>query len=493
MYSYHPCKEFSCRRKSVWETTLPSILLALALLIIPVAAQAQSATIVGYLSNFDAVNNTGQDVHGLEIQLEGLSPADIYYTFSVNRYGAPTVVPYATGVYVRWMSPFDSSAQQFTATTVPHAPNTAFGGTCYQWQFNYATCGCEHFGVTLRANALATTYRWLVADPQTPGALTTYGTPVAIPGPVWVIAPPAQPEAPPVVVAEIAAPEAPNPELQWGDAQWVKVFKTEMPREVGLDELVGDNPVVPQDPGHVETAWKLIQNSPPTSQKQKGRLANQGQLGGGSQSVIRRYEFYAYTGAYNPVTHEAMCGGDGSCNAPLDGELGDAIGAQMAAANIAVPSITVTTAGNGSVSSADKVISCGNKCSAVYPLGTVVTMVASPASGYVFTGWGGACTGAQATCSVAVNDALNVTATFTPQFTLSIGRGGSGTVTSAPAGIDCGKNCSAKFAQGTTVTLNATPAAGLRFINWTGDCSGTTPTCNVTITRSTSVQANFAK
>jgi hypothetical protein len=63
----------------------------------------------------------------------------------------------------------------------------------------------------------------------------------------------------------------------------------------------------------------------------------------------------------------------------------------------------------------------------------------------------------------------NVTANFTQIFTLSIGRGGSGTVTATPNGTDralnCGNACSAKFMQGTTVVLTATPAAGLNFVN----------------------------
>src|SRR5438105_2721953 len=50
-----------------------------------------------------------------------------------------------------------------------------------------------------------------------------------------------QPAAPPVLEAEIVAPEPPEPPEQFGDAQWVKVFKTELQREVTLDEFVSDN------------------------------------------------------------------------------------------------------------------------------------------------------------------------------------------------------------------------------------------------------------
>lgn len=46
---------------------------------------------------------------------------------------------------------------------------------------------------------------------------------------------------------------------------------------------------------------------------------------------------------------------------------------------------------------------------------------------------------------------------------------GSGTVTSNPAGINCGATCVAGFPDGTVVTLTATPDAGSKFDGWSGD------------------------
>lgn len=91
---------------------------------------------------------------------------------------------------------------------------------------------------------------------------------------------------------------------------------------------------------------------------------------------------------------------------------------------------------------------------------------------------------------------FSLTATFTPVFGLSIGRGGNGTVTADQPGvfstqIACGSSCSAKFAQGTSLTLTATPPAGHVFVNWGGACAGTAPTCSLTITSNTQAQANF--
>lgn len=58
---------------------------------------------------------------------------------------------------------------------------------------------------------------------------------------------------------------------------------------------------------------------------------------------------------------------------------------------------------------------------------------------------------------------------------------GSGTVTSAPAGIDCGMTCQGSFDSGTEVTLMATPAAGSVFAGWSGDadCADGTVTMDV--------------
>ena len=76
---------------------------------------------------------------------------------------------------------------------------------------------------------------------------------------------------------------------------------------------------------------------------------------------------------------------------------------------------------------------------------------------------------------------------------LSVTRAGTGTgsVTSSPAGIDCGSDCEEKYSSGTLVTLSATPAADATFAGWSGGgCSGT-GTCQVTLTSAKSVTATF--
>ncbi|HEX3736118.1 MAG TPA: hypothetical protein VHV53_01135, partial [Solirubrobacterales bacterium] len=68
---------------------------------------------------------------------------------------------------------------------------------------------------------------------------------------------------------------------------------------------------------------------------------------------------------------------------------------------------------------------------------------------------------------------------------------GQGTVTSAPAGIDCGPTCRASMPAGIAVTLTAAPAEHSEFAGWSGGgCSGT-GSCEVTLEGDASVAATF--
>jgi uncharacterized repeat protein (TIGR03803 family) len=77
-----------------------------------------------------------------------------------------------------------------------------------------------------------------------------------------------------------------------------------------------------------------------------------------------------------------------------------------------------------------------------------------------------------------------------PVLSVSVAVSPGGGVTSSPAGIDCGTTCSAAFAQGTQVTLTATPAVTWGLAGWGGACSGV-GNCTVTMNASTSVSATF--
>lgn len=157
--------------------------------------------------------------------------------------------------------------------------------------------------------------------------------------------------------------------------------------------------------------------------------------------------------------------------------------------------LTITRLGGGESSIVTSSISgvyCGGDCAESYNSGTVVTLTATPGTGYSFLGWsGGICSGT-GTCVVTMSAARNVTANFRPGMNVSKTGSGTGSVTSSPAGINCGATCSANYNTGTLVTLTASPDANSVFTGWAGPCSGTGP-CSVTMDEVKYVTAFFSK
>jgi Divergent InlB B-repeat domain len=172
-----------------------------------------------------------------------------------------------------------------------------------------------------------------------------------------------------------------------------------------------------------------------------------------------------------------------------DGRWGTAFGKFTPPRQLAV---TKGGTGSGSVMSSPTGIDCGSTCTADFDFGTSVTLTAGAGANSTFAGWGGACSGT-GTCVVTMDDARSVTATFNlVKQTLTVGKAGtgSGSVSSSPAGIDCGSTCSADFDHGTVVTLTPAPSANSAFAGWSGACSGS-GSCQVTMDAAKSVTATF--
>jgi hypothetical protein len=74
--------------------------------------------------------------------------------------------------------------------------------------------------------------------------------------------------------------------------------------------------------------------------------------------------------------------------------------------------------------------------------------------------------------------------------TATTGGTGTGTVSSSPAGIDCGTDCSEDYDENTVVTLTPSPAADSVFAGWSGACTGS-GSCSVTMDAAKSVTATF--
>jgi List-Bact-rpt repeat protein/PASTA domain-containing protein len=155
--------------------------------------------------------------------------------------------------------------------------------------------------------------------------------------------------------------------------------------------------------------------------------------------------------------------------------------------------VVKTGSGSGTVTSSPAGVDCGPTCSHAFDAGTPVTLTATPATGSVFSGWSGACSGT-GLCDLTMDRANAVTATFTAipeSLTVTKSGQGSGTVVSSPTGLRCGSTCSYGFDYGTSVTLTETPSTGSTFIGWSGACSGIGP-CIVSMTQARSVFASFS-
>ena len=92
-----------------------------------------------------------------------------------------------------------------------------------------------------------------------------------------------------------------------------------------------------------------------------------------------------------------------------------------------------------------------------------------------------------------VNDYLNFFNSYKKSYTLAITTNGTkwDKVTGNPPGIDCPETCSAKYAMNTQISLTAIPSPGSAFLEWDGDCSGSSITCTVTMDKDNSVRATF--
>lgn len=149
-----------------------------------------------------------------------------------------------------------------------------------------------------------------------------------------------------------------------------------------------------------------------------------------------------------------------------------------------------TGAGTGTVTSVPGGITCGAACTANFDYQTLVNLTATAAPGSTFAGWTSYCTSTNPVCPVTVDQARNVTASFSlNSYNLQLTNTGNGTVTPSPLGTSCGVDCY-RYTHGTSVTLTPAGGTGSSFGSWSGDCTGT-GTCSLMMTGPKAVTATF--
>jgi uncharacterized repeat protein (TIGR02543 family) len=152
--------------------------------------------------------------------------------------------------------------------------------------------------------------------------------------------------------------------------------------------------------------------------------------------------------------------------------------------------LTVARPAGGTVTGGG--ITCGTGgtiCQVTAAANSSIGLTAAPQSGYTFAGWTGDCAGTTMSFTVVLSGPKSCGATFLasasvppttdgglplgPPYTLTIVRP-SGGVVKGP-GINCGtnpKSCELTEPVPMTIALQATPDSGYIFLDWTGDCSG---------------------
>jgi hypothetical protein len=183
------------------------------------------------------------------------------------------------------------------------------------------------------------------------------------------------------------------------------------------------------------------------------------------------------------------CTGAGPCSLRMDAAR---FVTALFALQVRLRVTVVSRDGFGSVASTPPGLSCSDTCTADFDRGQVVRLAAAPDPGSRFLGWGGPCSG-RGDCVLTADAEPAVTASFgRAAYRLRVRVSGGGRVTSRPAGISCGRRCSALFRAEASVRLRPTAAAGWRFAGWSGACRGR-GACVVRATADRSVRATFRR
>ncbi|MBF0606824.1 MAG: hypothetical protein HQL61_04625 [Magnetococcales bacterium] len=186
--------------------------------------------------------------------------------------------------------------------------------------------------------------------------------------------------------------------------------------------------------------------------------------------------------------------------------------AQSVTATFSQPAYTLTVTKSGTGSGSVKANTGGltwNGSAGTYTHyapDTSVKLTAEASSGSYFAGWsGGGCSGTSSTCTVTMSAAQSVAATFNTGATLTLALGSSVSsiytvtnlisVSATPSEtltVDGSTNtATATYPFDTVVKLTAGDLGSGSFSSWSGDCSGTSSTCTLTMSANKSVTASY--
>ena len=168
-------------------------LAAAALVIAAGLAPAYGVGIQGTMSNFDVFNETGTNVYGAEIELEGVHSADVNRTYP-SHFNTMTKTDYTSGTFFGTRITFTGYNFDPSGYMIPRVGINTNGHYCVNLP------GCEHFGFSITTQPTATRFFWLDQNNQRIGT-----TPMSIPNATWTYV-----AGNPAVMQAVVVPPAPE-------------------------------------------------------------------------------------------------------------------------------------------------------------------------------------------------------------------------------------------------------------------------------------------
>ena len=244
----------------------------------------QASPISGTLSNFDTYYDNTEtpsiDAYGAEIELEDIHMSDVQTTYP-SHYSSSVASDISDLGNGHFGTRIRFDGYNFPGTPgyiAPHPnPPSTNGHACV------GTAGCEHFGFSASVQPTAMRFFWLDQSGNRIGS-----APLTIPNPTWTYVPPAG-GVPARIQAAVVVPEPVEVEPQLPDSLWMRIFVTETEVEVELDDLVSDGVLVPHEETEIE--WEFLEG---------GEVFElEADVPEAGKSIVRRYEYFKYTGPYS--------------------------------------------------------------------------------------------------------------------------------------------------------------------------------------------------
>ncbi len=391
-------------------------------------AHAAPPNILGYATNFDVGNGTDKECEGFEVEIEDITDTQIT-GFWPGSPGYPN--PYGQN-------------HTYTNTTFPDGHsgvvvrfNATYSGGA--WSAKTPIGMVNHYGVHVNGTPGVQRYSWLCdlggSAAGSTGTLTPYGGTTT--GNFYV-----QPSVPSIVTNVVATPTGevvqpvvipavvPQPaEPRFPDAVFMVKYQASSPNPVDVNQLLATDPEVQSaiNNSQISSIAELFQPDPGTNQGQETEPGDP--IDPGDQSSVTVTETYRYTGPVDPIDNSVTCNEIANDPTNCNNFVGTMIARQMVAAN----------------------------------LGAGVN---------------------RATLNVGVNTGPSAS---TDGGTVS----SNATANANPGEIDCGASCFTAVDSGTVVHLSANPNSGYHLQSWSGACTGSSGTCDVTANGLTGVTANF--